>query len=161
MWHNGGVVKKYTKEEVLEFLKRNPIMSAAMCGEQRPVSTVLLFAVDNDFTIYFATKVGTYKDKALNINPMMSISIWKNGEMEVQMSGKSEKVTDLNQIDSQLDKLASSVEMVDSFWAPILKLNGEYVCYKMKPDWVRVLDLSSDSISESESSFTEYSLNNN
>jgi len=155
------VVKKYTKEEALAFLRTNPIMSAAMCGgSDRPVATTLLFAVDDDFTIGFATKVGTYKDRALSVNPLMSITVWKNNEMHVQMSGRAEKVVDEAAVDLLLEKLAVSVNMVDDFWAPVLKYPGEYVCYQMKPDWVRVQDLSSNSISESESMFTEFNVDN-
>lgn len=153
------MVKRYSKEEVISFLRNNPIMSAAMCGEERPVSTILLFAVEDNFQLYFATKLDTYKERALRVNRLMSVSIWKNREMEVQMSGSAERVTDENVIDSALDKLAMSVNMVDGFWAPILRMNGEYVIFTMKPDWVRVLDLSSESISESESGFTEFEIN--
>lgn len=156
------MVRKYTKDEVLKFLKENPIMSAAMCGgSDRPVSTVLLFAVDDNFAIYFATRGGTYKDKALSINPMMSVSVWKHKEMEVQMSGKAAKVTDPKEIDDHLDRLVDAIEMIDDFWAPILRMKGDYVFYRFKPDWVRVLDLSSDSLSESESGFTEFVVDHN
>jgi hypothetical protein len=159
LWHNIVVVKKYTKEEVLKFLRENPIMSAAMCGgSERPVATILLFEIGDNFTVGFATKVGTYKDKALKINPLMSMAVWKNKEMEVQMSGRASEVTDETELDALLDKLALSVDRVDGFWAPVLKYSGEYVCYKMKPDWIRVLDLSSDSISESESGFMEFNV---
>lgn len=155
------MVKKYTKEETLAFLRANPIMSAAMCGgSDRPVATTLLFAIDDDFTINFASKLGTYKVKALSVNPLMSVAVWKNNEMQVQMSGVSTEIVDENEIDLLLEKLAVSVVTVDDFWAPILKYPGEYVCYQMKPDWIRVQDLSSASISESDSVFTELKVEN-
>lgn len=151
------MVKKYTKEEVLNFLRENPIMSAAMCGENgRPVATVLLFTVDDNFVIGFITKAGTFKEKALNVNPLMSMAVWKNKKMEVQMSGMTEKVTHMAEVEVLLDKLAEAVNVVDDFWAPVLKYPGDYVGYKFVPDWVRVLDLSSESISESESGFVEF-----
>jgi hypothetical protein len=76
------------------------------------------------------------------------------------MSGRAEIISDENEVDALLDNLALSADVVDGFWAPVLKSAGEYVCYKMKPDWVRALDLSSDSISEKESMYTEFSMDN-
>ena len=40
------------KKEVLDFLRAESVMSAAINNSERPVSTVLLFAVDDDFTFF-------------------------------------------------------------------------------------------------------------
>ncbi len=122
-------------------------MSAAINNAERPVATVLLYAIDDDFTMYFATHRSTIKAKSLAIDPKISFSVWRNHEMLIQASGATREVTDSNQLESVLDKLAESTTTVEDFWPPILQVKGsDYVVYEIKIDWMRALDLSNVAI---------------
>jgi nitroimidazol reductase NimA-like FMN-containing flavoprotein (pyridoxamine 5'-phosphate oxidase superfamily) len=153
------VAKKYTKKEILKFLRDVSIMSAAVNAGNYPVSTILLFSVDDDFTFYFAARGDSFKAKALKVDPRISIAVWEHDRMLVQACGDVEQVTQPKELDLALDKLASSVANVSDFWPPILRISGgDYYVYKVTMKWVRALDLKSKVIKEEDSSFTEYNL---
>ena len=130
------------KKEVLDFLRAESVMSAAINNSERPVSTVLLFAVDDDFTFYFTTRRNTVKVKSLAADKKISLSVWHLGKMLVQASGEVGEITDERQIDEILDKLARSAGALSGFWPPVLQIRGsDYAAYSIKTNWLRVLDL--------------------
>ena len=50
------MVTELSKQNVLDFLVENPVLNLSAVGEGGvPISTVLLFSVDNDFTFTFCT----------------------------------------------------------------------------------------------------------
>lgn len=77
---------KFTKQDVISFLRSVSIMSVAI-NYQRPVSSILLFAVDDEMNFYFATHKNSIKARALEINPEISMSVWEYDKMLVQASG--------------------------------------------------------------------------
>jgi nitroimidazol reductase NimA-like FMN-containing flavoprotein (pyridoxamine 5'-phosphate oxidase superfamily) len=152
------MAKQYSKEEILHFLRENPIMSAAVNSPEMPISTVLLFAIDDDYTVYFAAKKGSYKVNALEKNPKISMSDWVLNQMLVQMSGEVTQIGD-DLAREALDKLAEAVTKVEDFWPPILRIEGdEYQVFKVKVTWVRALDLTTNAIKESGSAFSEHTI---
>lgn len=131
-------------------------MSVAVNGERGPIATVVVFAVDDDFTFYFATHVDTYKAKALASDNRMSLSVWENKKMLVQADGRAQEVRVDSERDSIFEKLAVSAAGIPDFWPPILRLRGsKYVVYKVKLSWLRTMDLRNISIYASDSPFTE------
>ncbi len=137
------------KKEVLEFLKTNPIMAAAVNSEGAPISTILLFTIDDDFKICFASRKDTYKADAIKVDPRVSISVWKMGEMSIQATGRVKEVTEENKMESILDGLAESVGKLDDFWPPVLQMNeSDYIVYEMEVLWMRKLDLKKNEITD-------------
>lgn len=138
-----------SKKQILEFLKSVAIMSIAAVGEHGPVSSVVVFAVDNDLSFYFLTKRETYKAKALLKNPKISLCVWEHRKMLVQASGsviEVESGDEFNKIHEQIDKAS---HVIKNFWWPILNINkGEYVIFKIHPEWIRALDLTGKNIKE-------------
>ncbi len=134
-------------------------MSVSVNSSQYPVSTILLFAVDNDFTLYFATHSDSFKAKALAENNKMSISVWEHHKMLVQGYGDVHKLEDADEIAATLDKLAVSVVRIGDFWPPVLRVGGSgYSVYRLKLKHIRALDLVSENIKERELPFTSYDL---
>ena len=152
------MVKKYTNAEVLDFLRKNPVMNLSFIGDRKPHATVLLFHVTDDFTFYFGAKEISYKGRALIQNPGVSLSVWQHKQMLVQADGFVSRVIDEN-VDDVLTKITSSIPMIKDFWPPILRTKGDdYVAFEIKLTWLRVLDLTNPSINEEESPFTEFKL---
>ena len=147
----------YSREEILDFLKKTSIMSAAFANENKPISTVLLFGIDDDFTIYFATHENTYKAKAIIDNPQISISVWEHKEMMIQADGKVSRVTDNDEVNEVLNKLVTSADNVADFWPPVLRIKNEtpYFIGKIKLSWLRATDLVSTKVTEKDLPHTE------
>jgi|GEM_PF-1293488 uncharacterized pyridoxamine 5'-phosphate oxidase family protein len=152
--------RSYSGKEILNFLKKTSLMSAAFVrDDDKPLSTILLFAIDDDFTLYFATLKESYKAKALEENNNISISVWSQKEMLVQANGIVEQETDAERAEIIVDKLADSAVELDDFWPPVLQIKGhEYAVYKVKFNWLHALDLTSTNLVEKNSLFTEVDL---
>jgi hypothetical protein len=55
--------------------------------------------------------------------------------------------------------LAVASDRIDDFWPPILRIEaGEYLLYRIKPSWVRVLDMESRNVNEEEMPLFEIEL---
>lgn len=154
------MIKKYTKQEVLAFMRKVSIMSAAFVqDDSKPLSTVLLFAIDDDFTMYFATLKSSHKAQAILNNPNISLSVWQSKEILVQANGIVTQEVDPLKIEDIIDKLASSAAGLNDFWPPILQMTGhDYVVFKVKLTWLHALDLTSTSLVENQSMFSEVNL---
>lgn len=152
--------KTYTKQEILDFLRKTSLMSAAFVRDgDKPLSTILLFALDDDFTLYFATLKTSYKAKAIEENKNISIAVWKEKEMLVQANGVVEQETDPEKAEKIVEKLADSAAGLEDFWPPVLQIKGhEYAVYKTKITWLHALDLTSTSLVEKQSLFSEVDL---
>jgi len=144
------------KKEVLAFLRENPVMSAAINGHPAPISTVLLYTISDDFVINFAVRSDSFKAKALNQNPQMSISNWKLNEMSIQATGQVSRVTDGDRVEHILDKLSESVGKLDGFWPPVLQFSeSDYQVFELKISWMRKLDLTRKNIHDNGKVFAD------
>jgi nitroimidazol reductase NimA-like FMN-containing flavoprotein (pyridoxamine 5'-phosphate oxidase superfamily) len=147
------------KREILAFLRENNIMSAAVSEENKPSATILLFYVDDHFNFHFATHKSSYKAQKLLKNPAISLSVWKNLEMLVQVDGIVSEITDTDEKLSIVDKLAASASKEPDFWPPLLRIGGEdYIVFRIKPTWIRKLDMKQDTMTQIDSPFTEVQL---
>lgn len=132
-----------THEKIIEFMRSVSIMSAAMISSDGPVNSILLFAVDNDFTMYFSTHGGSRKAKALANNPHIALSVWKYNEMLVQAEGIATQIEDPETIDTIFDKLSTAVQNIKDFWPPVVHIEGgRYSIYKVKLTRMSVLSLN-------------------
>lgn len=141
------------KIKTLEFLKNNPVMNIAAINDRKPLASVVLFYVDDDFNFYFITHVTSHKAKALKKNPKISFTVWKFDEMHVQADGD---VTFLegNEADRIMKYVADSSNNIKDFWPPILQLeSNRYSVIKIKCNWLRALDISEKNIKPLEEKF--------
>ncbi|MCA9390257.1 pyridoxamine 5'-phosphate oxidase family protein [candidate division WWE3 bacterium] len=134
-------------------------MSIAVAHENDPISSVVIFAVDDDFKMYFTSRKDSFKAKALQNNPKISYSVWEHDQMLVQGAGTVTQITDSEVYDLSLDKIIDAVSHLKDFWPPILRIEGDdYVVYEIVPHWLRVLDLTRKTVSEDKPPFTEIPL---
>lgn len=148
--------KTNDKETVLSFLRSVGVMSVALSNENVPMSTILLFAVDDDFTFYFATHTSSRKVGFLRANDKVSFSVWEHNKMLVQADGVAKEVNDETRVHEILEKLTRVVDSLGDFWPPVLQFgSGEYSVFEIKIDKMRILDLKSDTIRVKGSPFSE------
>ena len=147
------------KEDILDFIKSQFIMQIATCSENKPAVSVMLFAIDDSFNIYFATHRNSYKSKNLLSNPKVGIAIWEHTKMLIQIDADVEEITNSDDVAKALDMLADQATKSEEFWPPVFRINnGEYVIFKAKPYWARALDLTRSTIRQEDTPFTEINL---
>lgn len=148
--------RKYNRPEVLKFLRSNPILSLAACYQGKPVASVVTFAIEDDFTILFATHGDSVKAKALREQPTISYSSWKLNEILVQGGGEATEVTG-DAMSLALNKILKAMDQLENFWPPILRITGEpYTVFSVRPTWLRALDLSDPSYDGIGQPFSEF-----
>ncbi len=149
------MVRHYSKLQVLAFLRSVSVMNLAVSSDDKPISSVLLFHVDDDFTFYFGTHSDSYKALAIRKNPNVSLSIWGHKLMLVQVDGIAEEILEPVTVDLALNDIVAATNNIKNFWPPVLRIRGNgYAVFSIKTTWMRALDLQSDAISEKELPFT-------
>lgn len=149
--------KRVSKTNVRDFLKSQFVMSIATFSDAKPQSSIVLYAIDYDFTMYFVTHRDSHKARALLKNNNISLSIWEHKQMLVQADGKVTELVDQKNISKVMDKIAVQASKDGSFWPPVLRFGDkEYIVFKITLQWMRALDLSNDSIVADESPFTDF-----
>lgn len=132
-------------------------MSIAVSQNNKPQSSVLLYAMDDDFTFYFATHRDSHKAQTLLSNPAISLNVWQHGEMLVQADGTVTIIQDADAVSAVLDKLANAASKDEHFWPPVFRISGdEYIVFKITPHWMRSLNLNTAHMTESDSPFYEF-----
>ena len=149
-----------TKQAAVSFLQEVNILTAAIVGSRGPISTPLLFAVEDDLSrLYIATHKDSYKSQALLQDPRFSASIWAFNQMCIQLDGTAKEVKDPAEITRIFDLLTASVGRLKEFWPPLLRVEGDsYIIFAITPTWARSLDLSSSTIMSGDNPFTEIEL---
>lgn len=148
-----------SKTEVLKALKEVAVMSVAINSQEYPVATMVLFTVDEELNFYFMTHGESYKAKALEKDQRVSWNVWQQRKMLVQGSGTATQIADEEEKRKILVDLAKSAAEMPGFWPPVLRIQGgEYTVYRVKPVWLRALDLSNMTIVDGNGPFTEVEL---
>lgn len=148
-----------TRKQIIEFMREVSIMSVAAIAPDGPVSSILLFAVDEDFTLYFSTHGESRKAKALAHNPHIALSVWKYNEMLVQADGIATPIEDTTTIDTVFDKLANAVSKIKDFWPPVVHIEGDhYTIYKVKLTRMSVLPMNNLTIHDYRNPFISVTL---
>lgn len=148
--------EKRVHNEVINFLRSVSVMSISVNHHPKPINSIVLFAVDDDFTFYFAAHAHSHKAKALTVNPDISMSIWEHKAMLVQVCGLTELIEKQEEVDMALEKISESVNKIPDFWPPVLQLDPDnYSIFKVVPEWIRKLNLTDDSIRSSEDPFEQ------
>ncbi len=146
--------KTVSNEEIISFLNSVSIMSAATVTPEGPLSSILLFTVEDDFTFYFSTSKSSRKARALSSNPHISLSVWEFEKMLVQAQGIASPVVDVKEIDKIFDTLAGAVGRMKNFWPPVIHIEGDgYIIYKISVTQMSVLPLSEMTMHNHNSSF--------
>jgi nitroimidazol reductase NimA-like FMN-containing flavoprotein (pyridoxamine 5'-phosphate oxidase superfamily) len=119
----------------------------------------MLYAVDDDLNLYFATHAESYKSKNAQENPVISVSVWEHQKMLIQLDGDVETITNPDEQAKVLDMLADASTKEEDFWPPVFRIKGgDYAVFKIKPTWMRALDLENSNVHQEDSPFSEINL---
>ena len=133
--------KDILKGEALNFLKRHRKMVLTVLDiEKYPNSSLMLYAVDNDFNIYFGTCQAFGKYKALQADPHVSIAVVQESIDPLQvvdMQGVAKEITH----EQTQELLAWFVEQNPAKY--YVKDREDFVMFKIVPSGVRWLDATS------------------
>lgn len=131
-------------------------MNFATCHEEKPAVSPLIYVMDDDLNFYVVTYRDTVKAQNLTHNPQCSFTIWQFLQMSVQAAGAVSIVEDEAKKDWVMDAFADVATRDPHFWAPIFRMKrGDYAIFKITPTWMRVLDLSSNTVRQEKSPFTD------
>ncbi|MFC1653484.1 pyridoxamine 5'-phosphate oxidase family protein [Patescibacteria group bacterium] len=138
---------EYKGRNLKDYIESVKVMSVAVTDEDKPVSSVVLFMLDNDLCFYFLTKRITRKAIALGKNPKISISLWRKNELLINAFGEAREIPNITENSDYFDKFRKlSQEYGNDYW-PLEGVDGsEYVLYKMMTQWMKVVDLSSSGV---------------
>jgi len=150
------VAYEEVKKGMVDFLKEKFVMDLATCLDNKPTVAPVVYVVDGDLNFYFVTYQNTLKAENLLENPQCSFVVWEFLKMSVQGSGVAEVVVDEAKKAWVVDAFADAATRDPNFWAPIFRIKrGDYILFKIKPTWMRVLDLSHSTVRQEETPFTE------
>lgn len=145
-----------SREDTVTFLKNNFVAVLATTNGEKPTSSPVVYVIDDDLNFYFVTNIDSYKAKNILKNPNVSMSVWEFTKMSVQMDGVATEVTDEQKKEWVIEEFGDAATKDPNFWAPIFRIKrGDYVVFKVGPTWLRVLDLTHDSVRSKSSPYTE------
>jgi len=137
--------KKLSKSLAQKMLHRIPFMTLGLSEKKtgKPHVATMLFAIDKDWNISFATHEHSLKFLLLSQNPLVSMCMHEIEKVYFQMSGRATRITDSRRIKKILDEISYKAASVEGFWPPALAISGkDYVFFQVKPDWIRAMDIS-------------------
>jgi len=147
------------KGDTISFLKNNFVMEIATCYDNKPAVSPMIYVIDDDLNFYFITYTNSYKAQNLIKNPQCSLTVWQFLQMSVQVDGKTEIIEDEVKKAWVVDMFADASTKDPNFWAPIFRIKGgDYVIFKIQPTWMRVLDLTHNTVRQENSPYTEIKL---
>lgn len=144
-----------TKDEVTSFLKSNFVAVLSTTNDDKPTCSPVVYVIDDDLNFYFVTNTETYKAKNILKNPNVSMAVWQFLQMSVQMDGTATKITDDSTKEWVIEAFGDAATKDPNFWAPIFRIErSDYVVFKIKPTWLRALDLTHDTVRSKQSPYT-------
>ncbi len=149
------MAKQFTPSEILKLMRETSLMSLAVADSSgQPQSHMMLFAIDEDFTLYFTTTKNSGKHKAMQSNNKVGISVLCTDVALVQITAEVFEIENEAAM-TAIEKLAESATELPNFWPPLLRLVKEnYVVFKVIPKSIRALDLTDNTITSAQPLFT-------
>ena len=147
------------KSGMISFLKNNFVMEIATCRDNKPAVAPVIYVIDDELNFYFVTYRMSVKAQNLITNPQCSLTVWQFLQMSVQVDGLASVVEGEAKKAWVVEAFADAATKDPNFWAPIFRIKrGDYCVFKIKPIWMRTLDLTHNTVRQEESPYTEIKL---
>lgn len=113
------------KQLALEFLKQNKIgVLATANAEGAPHGTLVYYVIDNDFNLYFVTKLDTTKAKNIAQNPRVAFVVGTKDEpVTAQLQGKAAHFQGPTEV-KLIDQILAIAHTGNYHWPPILQIQA-------------------------------------
>ena len=90
IFYTGDMVRSAIEEDALSFLRESLTMVVATVGEQGPHASVVYYAVDDMFSVFFLTKQNTHKNIDTAFNSRVALVFGFGPEkLSVQLQGEA------------------------------------------------------------------------
>lgn len=126
-------------------LASTALLSLATVNKKgEPHCSVVVYDVDKNLDFIFATDIHSMKAHDIEEHSLVAFAIVsKEMGMTVQGSGKARLVKNPVEKTDYFKRLLLKAEQAVDGWAPIARYKTEnVVIFKIKPDWLRLLDIS-------------------
>lgn len=144
------------RQKTTKFLTENFVMNLATTFEDEPSVAPVIYVIDGELNFYFVTSRMSRKSQQLIQNPNCSLTVWQFLEMSVQANGIASLVEDDAKKEWVIEAFGDAATKDPNFWAPIFRISrGDYCVFKIKPTWLRTLDLTRNTIRQEGSPFIE------
>ncbi len=129
------------RQETVDFLNAHrKAVFATIGSDNKPTTLLMLYAIDDNFNVYFGTKLSPEKRELFTKNPFISISVVQESVdplKTVEIRGEMEIVS--------LDKTKETLEFFElkNPSKLFVKDAPDFAFIKIKPSSVRLLDATS------------------
>lgn len=134
---------------VYKFLKTHHMgILSTVAEDGKPWGSAIYFAVDDDFNVFFVTRMETFKYQNLEKVPFAAMTVVdEEKQTTVQLMGKISKVPVKDYMDIVFTKLVAIRPDDDINWAPpIEKIHkGDYMPLQLTPTKLQFADYSKQS----------------
>ncbi|NCS96893.1 pyridoxamine 5'-phosphate oxidase family protein [bacterium] len=136
------------QQKILSFLQSQHFMAiATVSPENKPQVATMLYVIDQDFNIYFATHSSARKATNIAQNNAVALVIWEHNNLSIQIEGVADAVTNPQELQTTLQKLADAASGVPNFYPPVLRMPGQdYALFKVATQTCRYIDLKDENM---------------
>ncbi len=128
---------KAGQKHAYDFLKLNHMgILSTSTDDCKPWGSAVYFVVDEDFNIFFVTRMKTFKYQNLDKNPYAALTVVdEETQTTVQLMGKISKVPIADYKDIVFTKLVAIRPKGDPNWAPPIEKvhKGDYIALRITP----------------------------
>ncbi len=125
------------QKHVYDFLKHHHMgVLSTVTENNKPWGSAIYFVVDEDFNIFFVTRMKTFKYQNLDANPYVALTVAdEENQTTVQLMGKISKVPAEDYMDIVFTRLAAIQPKGDINWSPpLMKVHkGDYMPLRITP----------------------------
>ena len=132
------------RAEALDFLKtHNAGVVATVSKEWNPHASAVYYVADDDFNVYFITKIDSRKYAAIQAHPQAAFTV---GTLEaprtLQIEGAASELRSDEDRAAHIGDIMDMLEKVNPAFLPLVKMDSEVVMMWLQPKWIRWGDFS-------------------
>ena len=136
------------RQDALAFLKsHNAGVLATVSSENNAHASIIYYIADDNFNVYFFTKIHSRKHDAILAHPQVAFTIGREDVPQtLQIEGIAAELR--NDVDkaAKIPELMKALEKTNQMYIPIAKMDAEPVVMWLQPKWVRWGDFSAPGI---------------
>lgn len=142
-------MKAQKHTHVYDFLKHHHMgILSTVTEDGKPWGSAIYFVLDEDFNIFFVTRLETFKYQNLEKNPFAALTVAdEEKQTTVQLTGNISKVPAADYMDIVFNKLVSIRPKNEVNWAPPIEKvhKGDYMPLRLTPSKLQYADFKKNS----------------
>ncbi len=132
------------RASALEFLKSHTAgVIATVAKDYTPHASAVFYVADDQFNVYFLTKVGSRKHAAISAHPQAAFTV---GRLDIpqtlQIEGMASEIQSDEEKAQYVPELMKTLMENNPHYIPVAKMDSAVVLMWLRPTWVRWADFS-------------------